>query len=170
MKYFFLSAILISALGAGCMPAPGSRTPSATADTDSFVETTAPITTATCPTSLTEDETGAASVPVLDSYAKLPHLGQFYTALDCNHPEWVEKIHGMKDGSYTLGVHLFVTNGQMTQERRDLLTSLGFTENQNGTWQTAKLLTTDQLLKLKPFLLEVDAPLGTQLEDCVLCG
>lgn len=164
-----LPLLLVSLVGAGCMPAPGNS-PTPDIQNSGYVEETSVATTPTCPTAPTEDESGATSVALLESYATLPHLGQIYTALDCNHPEWVERIHGMKDGSYILGVHLFVTSAQMTPERRDLLTSLGFAEKENGTWQTEKPLTLDQLLKLKPLLGEVQAPFSTQLEDCVLCG
>lgn len=164
-----LPLLLVSLVGAGCMPAPGGS-PAPDIQNTGYVEDTSFVTSATCPTMLTEDESGAMRVTLLETYATLPHLGQVYTALDCNHPEWVDRIHGMKDGSYTLGVHLFVTETQMTAERRNLLTSLGFTENENGTWQTEKPLSQTQLLQLKPLLLEVQAPFNTQLEDCILCG
>ncbi|MEO5927755.1 MAG: hypothetical protein ABIO72_03475 [Patescibacteria group bacterium] len=167
MKFLLPSLLLISALGAGCTPAPATPSPS-----NKTPEAVVPVvnTDPKCATAAIEDESGAMRYPLLDTYAKLPHLGQIYSALDCGHSEWVSKIHGVSDKAYRLGVHLAIPSGGLAEEDQAFLTSLGFTENKDGSWQTDKPLAIDQLLKLKPLLLQISTSSDLPVEDCVLCG
>lgn len=113
-----------------------------------------------------ENDIGAAVYPMKPKYTRLPHLGQVYTALDNGDRVRAGSVQGFKDGEYAAGVTLRWKEGGPSAEAEDILSRLGFTKIEELAWRTVQPLTLEQLLQLKPLIL--DPNLAS--EDCVRCG
>jgi hypothetical protein len=163
MKYLTL-LITASLIGAGCLPWQPASEPS----TPPVLK--APTAQAVCPAPPIEDESGRLRYPIMDAYKNLPHIGQIYTALDCQMPERIQTIPGMKDGMYVQGVRLRFKPGTLTTQDRTMLGALGFTEEPEDTWRTDKKLSIEQLMELKPLVTNPAVQNTEDFEDCVRCG
>jgi len=163
MKYLML-LLTATLVGTGCLsrqPVAGPSTPPAL---------NAPTAQAACTAPPTEDENGRLRYPIMDAYKRLPHLGQVYTALDCQTPERLKAIPGIQDGMYVQGVRLRFKSGTLTAQDRTTLSSLGFTEEPDDTWRTDKKLSIEQLIELKPLVTNPAVQNTEDFEDCILCG
>lgn len=158
MNRLLLVLLLLPFAGAGC----------ATASPHAAAPTAAPV-PSICTVAPSEDESGARTYPIAPEYARLPHLGQVFTALDCGNRNRARQVRGFTDGTYALGVTL-AWDMEPPADLTAFLKRNGFSETATGTWRTADPLTLDQLDGLRGFFGDAAADAGFRYEDCVLCG
>ncbi|MBI4139109.1 hypothetical protein HY479_03080 [Candidatus Uhrbacteria bacterium] len=117
-----------------------------------------------------ENEIGAMVYPISPAYWNMPHLGQIFTALDCNNRERAMNVPGMRDGTYVSGISLSWGDGAPTSEMAALLKKLGFTETKSGLWQKDDPISLDGLDQLRALLRDPEKNGGLESEDCLNCG
>lgn len=152
---------LLFLAGAGCRPAA-----------EPLANTNPAVTpgNAVCTGNTFQDEAGAKVFPIADAYKRFPHLGQIYTALDCDNRLRALQVRGFKDEKYRAGVMFRWSTGAPPEAFAGILTRMGFVEENKGAWSTREPLSLEDLLQLKPFLMDDEKNGGLENEDCIICG
>lgn len=122
-----------------------------------------------CTIAPTPNEAGYSTYPIDEKYKNLRHLGELFTAADCNNPERLSKIFGVKGENYTIGANISLKNSPST-ETLNTLKTIGFqcaekvAETSCKQWQLKNTVKLNDFLKLKNFYQEI---IGS---DCINCG
>lgn len=163
MKSIAIPLVVITMLGAGCVPAPQVAIPSPSQ--------TATAETRLCTDVPTENEAGRTVYPIAMKYKKLPHLGQIFTAIDCGDIERAKRISGFdQNGNYTAGMLIKWKEGGASGQIREALRKLGFTEPDKQTMRADHSFSINDLRTLRDLLLDPDAVQALDREDCISCG
>lgn len=162
MKSLFFASLALLLLGAGCAALTTSEAP-----------TVRPNTVGLNPCSIapTENEAGQLIYPIAPAYASMPHLGQIFTALDCNDADRAKHVAGFNaDGNYTAGILLKWKEEGASGQIREALRKLGFTEPDAQTMRADHNFSIDDLRTLRDILNDPDAVQALDHEDCISCG
>ncbi len=122
-----------------------------------------------CTIAPTPNEAGYSTYPIDEKYKNLRHLGELFTAADCNNPERLSKIFGVKGENYTIGANISLKSSPST-ETLNTLKTIGFqcaekvAETSCKQWQLKNTVKLNDFLKLKNFYQEI---IGS---DCINCG
>ncbi|MCR4278793.1 MAG: hypothetical protein NUV81_02730 [bacterium] len=123
-----------------------------------------------CEAEPVETESGQLVYPVSPLYSALPHLGQVFTALDCEHNNQLNSITGMTKDQYMLGVTLLWREDHTPDDVALILQVLGFQETKSGKWSHPNPLSLDDLMELRNLLRDPAIRNALEQEDCILCG
>jgi len=122
-----------------------------------------------CTDDPTTSAIGSKEYPIDPRYQNLGHLGQLFTASDCNDTTRLSKIFGVSGDNYTLGVNLSLNN-KPSAELLTELKKIGFTcrtkdaENNCLGWRLDKTVKINSIISIKPFYNEL------KFSDCINCG
>lgn len=115
------------------------------------------------------NEVGYYTYPIDEKYKNLRHLGELFTAADCNSPERISGVFGVKGEDYTIGANIGLYNGPSTA-MLSTLKNIGFqckiktTETDCKQWELKNTVKLNNFLQLKNFYQEI---IGS---DCINCG
>jgi len=123
-----------------------------------------------CEAEPTELESGKLAYPISESYSAMPHLGQVFTALDCDRTDRLNSISGMSKDHYMLGVTLLWKEDHTPDDVALVLQVLGFQETTSGKWRHPDPLSLDDLMELRNLLRDPAIRNALDQEDCILCG
>lgn len=116
------------------------------------------------------DDIGSIRYPTDSRYAVLPHLGQVFTAIECDDLDRAGRVAGFVDKSYTAGVLLSWGDTEPPLRMKEALTSLGFVSVTASTWKATRPFTVQDLNVLRQAFISNDALETLEFEDCVRCG
>lgn len=166
MKSLMIATFALLLFGAGCATSTVTPPPPPTT-------TTPPTALAPNPCTMepTENEAGQRVYPIASKYDLLPHLGQIFTALDCQDPSRAKQVSGFNaDGNYTAGILIKWKEGGASGQIREALRKLGFTEPDKQTMRADHNFSIDDLRALRDILNDPEAVQALDREDCVSCG
>jgi hypothetical protein len=115
------------------------------------------------------NETGYSTYPIAEKYKDLRHLGELFTAADCNNPERLSGVFGVKGENYIIGANMSLKDAPST-EMLNTLKSIGFyckdksIEVNCKQWELKNTVKLNDFLKLKNFYQEIIA------SSCANCG
>ena len=122
-----------------------------------------------CAAEPTPTEAGYSVYLIDTKYQNLGHLGELFTASDCNDQDRLSKIFGVKGTDYTIGANITLSNNPSANLLSTIKT-IGFqcaektTETTCKKWQLKKTAQVNDILKLKTFYQELNG------YDCINCG
>jgi hypothetical protein len=171
MRPLFCLLFLAVVAGAGCTPNTDWTNATSTTKAPAIHEDGGAATsTDLCTDGPKENEIGSRVFPIATKYARLPHLGQVFTALDCGDRDRAIQVDGFKDGKYVAGVTLSWDDPGPPADLVGFLKKNGFTNVSQGTWKTTGTLTLDQLDGLYWFFSDTSTSGNLGFEDCIRCG
>ena len=112
------------------------------------------------------DDSGKTIYPIDPQYTNLSFLGQIFTQYSCGR---VNQVWGVKNGSYTLGSSIELSNNSPI-ELTNILIEIGYSclDPQNTTeckkWQIKEPIIIEDLIKLQPYSNYIIS------DDCINCG
>ncbi|MBU1348476.1 hypothetical protein KJ781_00190 [Patescibacteria group bacterium] len=167
MNLHLLPFLFLAAIGAGC----ASATPTETdPPTPPVTETPTAVRDDICRQEPLMDDIGSIRYPTDSRYAVLPHLGQVFTAIECDDLDRAGRVAGFVDKSYTAGVLLSWGDTEPPLRMKEALTSLGFVSVTASTWKATRPFTVQDLNVLRQAFISNDALETLEFEDCVRCG
>jgi len=113
------------------------------------------------------NESGMITHPIDPKYEDLRWLSQIFSSANCEQ-ERIEKIHGVTDGEFTIGLNIGISL-YAPEELRNILLSLGFgcrddiADEECIRWTNKENMPLEDLLKLEPFYEYMS-------DDCIVCG
>lgn len=124
-----------------------------------------------CTVEPSQNEAGRLVYPIDAKYQRLPHLGQIFTALDCQDPDRAKRVPGFNpEEKYTAGILLKWRTEGASGQIREALRKLGFTEPDKQTMRSTYPYTIDDLRTLRDILNDPEAIQALDREDCITCG
>ncbi len=172
MRPLFCLILLAAIAGAGCAPDADWTSATTTKKEPKMGAADRGTVTSTgiCTDGPRENDIGDMIFPIATKYARLPHLGQIFTALDCGDRVRALQVRGFEGGKYVPGVTLSWSGEGPPADLVVFLRKNGFTETEAGTWKTAGPLTLDQLDGLHWFFSDPATSGTLEYEDCIRCG